>query len=546
MSPDIFSICAGTVHDNSASPITWQHIKLMSEAYSRAGTPDAVTRRLNILFIWFIAGRSSEGAWTMWSGCFWSLQHLKLFVEVPQQKVSKPKYVAFGPGSNRYMCILLAFGDYFAIIGYGVFDDTSPSWMLPDLRSTSQPGTKLGAQMKALLPQVKGGAVGYQEYAIDSLPADTCAAGVRHGVIDHLQTKAPIEINLHGTGQTSMAQESTFRTNYAGVDRAACGTVQRILAGFPPPQWGTTSDGPFSPRIESLSDIGVDVKELEDFVDELYDIHSASNPDFQRGGRLRAFLHACIASQIMYYCERVVHSATSPSAVCNEMRVVCLKMQQCLQDTYLKTGGGSASSSDQILKSWGEHIRTDFDRLNLDITTRTDLSGTQLASQNAVIQKLGASVATATAGQSRLEKQNDIIVQQNDRILHMLETERKRNDELVRENAFLRLENDRLKSRLAGGPEDYPLIETPSSSGETRRSPALTCEYTSICLRVCVCARACLSVSTSVRVHLCLCSFCSTSASSSSVLCCSDFSSDSSFVYMGICVVTQVTRSDMR
>jgi hypothetical protein len=73
--------------DQSCSPIEFEHIKKMSESYSRVGTVEATTRRLNILFTWFIAGRAAEGAWTLWSGATWSSRHGKLFIEVPQPKV---------------------------------------------------------------------------------------------------------------------------------------------------------------------------------------------------------------------------------------------------------------------------------------------------------------------------------------------------------------------------------------------------------------------------------------------------------------------------
>ena len=68
--------------DQSCSPVTFEHVKEMSEAYTKVGTVEAITRRLNILFTWFIAGRAAEGAWTVWSGSTWSSRHGKLFVEV--------------------------------------------------------------------------------------------------------------------------------------------------------------------------------------------------------------------------------------------------------------------------------------------------------------------------------------------------------------------------------------------------------------------------------------------------------------------------------
>ena len=103
-------------------------------------------------------------------------------------KVHKPKYSALGPAAYRSMDVILALADYLLMVGYGVYDKTEPCWILPDLKITSQPGAKLGAQMKALLEKNRGGAVGYQQVAVKSLPSDVAGAGLRHGVVDHLQT----------------------------------------------------------------------------------------------------------------------------------------------------------------------------------------------------------------------------------------------------------------------------------------------------------------------------------------------------------------------
>ena len=205
------------------------------------------------------------------------------------------------------MDIIIAFADYLCLVGYGVHVETEPPWILPDLKSTSQPGAKLGAQMKALLPLARGGAVGYQDVSVDSLPDDTAGAGVRHGVTDHLQTEAPIEINLHGTGQTSRAQESTFRENYASADKGACSTVSRILGGFPAPQWGTSSKGPLTPGLDCLQEIGVDLEQLNLVIDEINDIHSASN--FRR----------VVVCDHLFWPVLQLKSCTTPSEWCRRL-----------------------------------------------------------------------------------------------------------------------------------------------------------------------------------------------------------------------------------
>ena len=315
--------------------------------------------------------------------------------EIPSFTCWAYKVYMLGPGLHWNMCIFVAFGDRFCLVGIGAMNVASPPWVLPELHSTSHPGSKIGNHMKALLSKARGGAAAYQDFAIDTLPDNVAAAGVRHGVTDHVQVLAPIEINLHGTGQSSRAQESTFRENYARANRGACSTVQRMLAGFPAPQWGTTSAGPFSPRLECLKDIGVDLKLVDVLVDELYNIHSSSSPSFQKGGDLRPFIEACFAAQIKAYSERVV--ASCAGVVCVEMRDVCLKMQTAVRQHYLRSVEGMPEDPHMILMQWSQQITVDFEKRNLDILTRTDVSGEANAAQNAVIARLADSVSTLSS-----------------------------------------------------------------------------------------------------------------------------------------------------
>ena len=370
-----------------------------------------------------------------------------VFVSVCVQ-VHKPKYSALGPAAYRSMDIILAFADYLLMVGYGVYDKTKPSWILPDLKSTSQPAAKLGAQMKALLPKERGGAVGYQHVAVKSLKDDLAGAGMRHGAVDQLQCMTPIEINLHGTGQTSRAMQSTFRENYAGPDKGACSTVSRCLSGFPPPQWGTLSAGPFAPGLDCLHEIGVNLEKLNVVLDDLYDIYSESNPLFHQGGRLRPFIQACAATHFMYYKEGVEPSSSSSSGfVIIEMRDVCLKLQKVVGEDYQVSYGGMEANGDVhlTLMMWSEHIRQNFDLMNLDIVTRIDISGSQLAAQNKVIEKFGDNVSTLNRGFKQLDLKMD-------KLLERLEARDKENMELrsALENSelrSLRLELELLRSK---------------------------------------------------------------------------------------------------
>jgi len=382
-------------------------------------------------------------------------------------KVHKPKYSALGPAAYRSMDVILALADYLLMVGYGVYDKTEPCWILPDLKSTSQPGAKLGAQMKALLLKDRGGAVGYQHVAVKSLSYDVAGAGLRHGAVDHLQTEAPIEINLHGTGQTSRAQESTFRENYAGADKGACSTVSRILGGFPAPLWGTMSAGPKAPCLDCLREIGVDLEKLNVVLDEMYDIHSACNPLFHQGARLRPFIEACAATHFMYYSERVqLSSSSSSGSVIIEMRDVCLKLEKVVGEDYKVSYGGMAADGDVhlTLLMWSKHIRQNFDLMNLDIVSRIDISGSQLAAQNKVIQKFGDNVSVLNSGFTRLE-------QKMDKLLERLEARDQENMDLRRELENSELRNMRLELELLRSKTSDKSLTSPRNHGDARNKP---------------------------------------------------------------------------
>jgi hypothetical protein len=56
-------------------------------------------------------------------------------------------------GATRQTCPFpfLALGDYLAMQDPTVSDSSTPGWLLPELQTTSSPGTTLGGFLKALL-----------------------------------------------------------------------------------------------------------------------------------------------------------------------------------------------------------------------------------------------------------------------------------------------------------------------------------------------------------------------------------------------------------
>ena len=257
-----------------------------------------------------------------------------------------------------------------------------------------------------------------------------------------------------------------------------------LFTGITPvPQWGTTSAGPFAPRLDSLKAIGVDLQQLDLVIDELFDIHSASNLCFQKGGNLRPFVEACFASQIMAYSERVQPCLSSSSGFMYvEMREVCIKMQSVLQKEYHVPSGGPHFT----LLKWSRHLRLSFDSANIDIMTRADISGSQLAAQNAVIQKLADSVCDLRSSLTVMQQKQDLTSAHINTMGGLMEGMVDRDDEklgLLRENDDLRRQIALLKG------EEPP---SPRYKAQDPGSGIFLCVYR--LLPCCVCIFLCIYV----------------------------------------------------
>ena len=180
---------AGDEMDQSASPIYLAHIFLIVCAYARSGAaqvrcraqtslpagcrqtsplagypltptpPPAVQAALRIFSImtcWFAAGRAAEAAWIHYDGMEWDMHFRCVFAEVPQPKTAKFKLAALIAGVNRHCCWYLTWADYLTMQNhskiYAEDEDEGDVWLIPELKTTKSPGTKIGEFLKALLP----------------------------------------------------------------------------------------------------------------------------------------------------------------------------------------------------------------------------------------------------------------------------------------------------------------------------------------------------------------------------------------------------------
>jgi uncharacterized coiled-coil protein SlyX len=211
----------------------------------------------------------------------------------------------------------------------------------------------------------------------------------------------------------------------------------------------------------------VDLEKLNVVLDEMYDIHSACNPLFHQGARLRPFIEACAATHFMYYSERVqLSSSSSSGSVIIEMRDVCLKLEKVVGEDYKVSYGGMAADGDVhlTLLMWSKHIRQNFDLMNLDIVSRIDISGSQLAAQNKVIQTFGDNVSVLNSGFTRLE-------QKMDKLLERLEARDQENMDLRRELENSELRNMRLELELLRSKTSDKSLTSPRNHGDAGNKP---------------------------------------------------------------------------
>ena len=103
--------------DQTCDEVYFKTIVDVVEAYSREGSVEAARRKLAVLMAWVIAGRASESAWLTFDAMHFDQFFSKVFQEVPQVKISKPKFIAFSPGTCEFSDIYLAFADFMSMIG---------------------------------------------------------------------------------------------------------------------------------------------------------------------------------------------------------------------------------------------------------------------------------------------------------------------------------------------------------------------------------------------------------------------------------------------
>jgi hypothetical protein len=299
---------AGETIDKSETPIYTADLMGCNAAWSKTGHTEATNRKFIVTTLQRACGRSGEVSWLTWKGLRWDTHFMCMFVEVPQPKTGKLKIVAFAAGSHRHNDWFTDLGDYLTVGQMSVWEEGEPAWVFPQLRGTNgASGTVIGGYLKALLPLDRGGKSNgrYLDNLVDSLPDNATAGGIRPGIINELAANMPAELVVQASGHNFASMSALW--DYLDASLALCMAAAVVLGGWPALSWGRNGIGPVPATLVALEDDGFgppDNDRLENMIDTVFRIDSASPPGLMRDQRLRPMVHAAFASLVMYYVER--------------------------------------------------------------------------------------------------------------------------------------------------------------------------------------------------------------------------------------------------
>lgn len=184
--------------------------------------------------------------------------------------------------------------------------------------------------------------------------SSTVTGGIRSGACNELVACMPVELVLQVNGHDYRGTSALWE--YVDSSRALTVPGATILAGWPRQPWGQIGKGPVPPCINVLQDPewSVDILSLEDMMDDLFRLDSATPPQLAQSGQLRPMVHAAFASMVMYFHERTV---------ANEMHDVRVAMMDAVKKAKLSNGDAKAT-----LHRWGSAIRNKFVVDNMHLT----------------------------------------------------------------------------------------------------------------------------------------------------------------------------------
>ena len=385
------------------------HVIKVIRAYARVPNADKVVawKKAATLLSWFAAGRSSEVSLSSWDFSSWHDEFDALAVSWFEFKLYQDsKVVVLAAGATQYTCPLLLLGDIFALGLYAGVDMTADrtSYIFSALASIRDPGGRMSDIISAVLPGTATKAM--EPYVVEGVPHDIRADSLRPGAASTLAARMPKELGLAVTGHAT-SPSSGESSHYAGYVESVTNSVAfrlpgaQVLGGWPAPPWGHMTRGPRPASLDVIILGGPDMRPISlGMLDTLADnyflfVQGVTLPSFLVAGKLRKFIHAALATAIMWYPERVTNGedATLTRRLC---------------EAYIKTEI-AGSNVHATITMHAMHLRRKFEIDNLHIASApagmlgaTSMPGSSasapyaepLAAVLSAVQNLGSMVST--------------------------------------------------------------------------------------------------------------------------------------------------------
>ena len=121
--------------------------------------------------------------------------------------------------------------------------------LLPWLKDTERPGTKIGRMLKACQEAQSSRS---KLRPVKSLPKDSTAQGIRRGCVNQLAATMPGEFAVAATGH-DLTHTSAFY-EYMNPTVAMMQPAANVLSNWSPPPFGQLGHGPKAPTLDCLSE----------------------------------------------------------------------------------------------------------------------------------------------------------------------------------------------------------------------------------------------------------------------------------------------------
>ena len=144
----------------------------------------------------------------------------------------------------------------------------------------------------------EGGAKAYEKCALEQLPPDISAAGFGVSVYNTLTSTIPVEFAVQVTGHDLKGVSAFYEYLRPYFALLMPGAI--VLAGWPAFAWGTTGLGPRPASLAPIYALGVDAALLQTMIVAVFNLDSASPPEFQPAGSLWPLITSFVSISLWF------------------------------------------------------------------------------------------------------------------------------------------------------------------------------------------------------------------------------------------------------